>query len=52
MFTFDISVPINGYFLPQVRDRATYFKAILEQQQPNLNSQFILNGMQVSAHPD
>eukprot|EP00095_Tigriopus_kingsejongensis_P010714 maker-scaffold179_size282488-snap-gene-1.26 protein:Tk10714 transcript:maker-scaffold179_size282488-snap-gene-1.26-mRNA-1 annotation:"coatomer subunit gamma-2" len=32
----------------EVRDRATYFKAILEQQQQNLNSQFILNGLQVS----
>jgi len=31
----------------EVRDRATYFKAILEQQQQNLNSQFILNGLQV-----
>jgi len=32
----------------EVRDRATYFKIILEQQQQNLNSQFILNGLQVS----
>ncbi|XP_059080210.1 coatomer subunit gamma-2-like [Tigriopus californicus] len=32
----------------EVRDRATYFKVILEQQQQNLNSQFILNGLQVS----
>ncbi len=32
----------------QVRDRATYFRAILEQQQQNLNSQYILNGLQVS----
>uniref|UniRef100_A0A0K2ULX4 Coatomer subunit gamma n=1 Tax=Lepeophtheirus salmonis TaxID=72036 RepID=A0A0K2ULX4_LEPSM len=32
----------------EVRDRATYFKAILEQRQQNLNSQFILNGLQVS----
>ena len=31
----------------EVRDRATYFKVILEQQQQNLNSQFILNGLQV-----
>jgi coatomer protein complex subunit gamma len=28
----------------EVRDRATYFKAILEQQQQAVNSQFILNG--------
>ncbi|QQP48955.1 Coatomer subunit gamma, partial [Caligus rogercresseyi] len=28
----------------EVRDRATYYKAILEQRQQNLNSQFILNG--------
>lgn len=33
----------------EVRDRATYFKIILEQQQQNLNSQFILNGLQVIA---
>jgi coatomer protein complex subunit gamma len=32
----------------EVRDRATYFKAILEQQQQQLNSQFILNSLQVS----
>jgi len=32
----------------EVRDRAAYFKAILEQQQQHLNSQFILNGLQVS----
>lgn len=32
----------------EVRDRATYFKVILEQHQSNLNSQFILNGLQVS----
>merc|ERR1719192_1714081 len=32
----------------EVRDRATYFKVILEQQQQNLNSQFILNGLEVS----
>ena len=32
----------------EVRDRATYFKVILEQQLPQLNSQYILNGLQVS----
>jgi len=32
----------------EVRDRATYFKAILEQQQASLNNQYILNGIQVS----
>jgi len=32
----------------EVRDRATYFKAILEQQQASLNSQYILNGIQVT----
>jgi len=32
----------------EVRDRATYFKAILEQHEASLNSQFILNGLQVS----
>lgn len=32
----------------EVRDRATYYKTILEQHQQNLNSQFILNGLQVS----
>merc|ERR1719336_1739226 len=32
----------------EVRDRATYFRAILEQQLPQLNSQYILNGLQVS----
>ena len=32
----------------EVRDRATYFKNILEQQQQGLNSQFILNGLEVS----
>lgn len=32
----------------EVRDRATYFKAILEQHQQNLNSHYILNGLQVS----
>jgi coatomer protein complex subunit gamma len=32
----------------EVRDRATYFKTILEQHQQNLNSQYILNGLQVS----
>ena len=36
------------HLYPQVRDRATYFKTILEQQQQHLNSQFILNGLQVS----
>ncbi len=28
----------------EVRDRATYFRMILEQHHSNLNSQFILNG--------
>ena len=28
----------------EVRDRATYFKAILDQHQANLNSHYILNG--------
>ncbi|CAB4067092.1 COPG [Lepeophtheirus salmonis] len=37
-----------GALYDEVRDRATYFKAILEQRQQNLNSQFILNGLQVS----
>merc|ERR1712088_507254 len=32
----------------EVRDRATYFKVVLEQQLPQLNSQYILNGLQVS----
>ena len=32
----------------EVRDRATYFKAILEQHEAALNSQYILNGLQVS----
>ena len=32
----------------EVRDRATYFKVILEQQLPQVNSQYILNGLQVS----
>jgi len=32
----------------EVRDRATYFKAVLEQQQASLNNQYILNGIQVS----
>jgi len=32
----------------EVRDRATYFRMILEQHHHNLNSQFILNGLQVS----
>jgi len=32
----------------EVRDRSTYFKAILEQQQASLNNQYILNGIQVS----
>lgn len=32
----------------EVRDRSTYFKAILEQQQASLNSQYILNGIQVT----
>jgi len=32
----------------EVRDRATYFKAILEQHEASLNSQFVLNGLQVS----
>ncbi len=36
------------FFSLQVRDRATYFRAILEQQQQHLNSQYILNGLQVS----
>jgi len=32
----------------EVRDRATYFKAVLEQHEASLNSQYILNGIQVS----
>merc|ERR1719305_125775 len=32
----------------EVRDRATYFKAILEQHEASLNSQYILNGLEVS----
>lgn len=32
----------------EVRDRATYFRAILEHHQQTLNSQYILNGLQVS----
>ena len=32
----------------EVRDRATYFRAILEQQNPAMNSQYILNGLLVS----
>ena len=32
----------------EVRDRATYFKAILEERHPALNSQYILNRLQVS----
>merc|ERR1719412_1744116 len=32
----------------EVRDRATYFRAILDQHYPALTSQFILNGLQVS----
>jgi len=32
----------------EVRDRATYFRAILEQHYPAMNSQYILNGLQVS----
>ena len=32
----------------EVRDRATYFKIILEQQVPQMNSQYILNCLQVS----
>ena len=32
----------------EVRDRATYFRAILEQHHPALNSQYILNRLQVS----
>jgi coatomer protein complex subunit gamma len=32
----------------EVRDRATYFKVILEAQQASLNNQYILNGIQVS----
>merc|ERR1712121_190280 len=31
----------------EVRDRATYFKPILEQHEASLNSQYILNGIQV-----
>ena len=30
-----------------MRDRATYFKAILEQHETSLSSQYILNGIQV-----
>jgi len=32
----------------EVRDRATYFRAILEQHEASLNSQYILNNLQVS----
>ena len=32
----------------EVRDRATYFKAILEQHETSLNSQYILNNLAVS----
>jgi coatomer protein complex subunit gamma len=32
----------------EVRDRATYFRAILEQHEASLNSQYILNSLQVS----
>jgi hypothetical protein len=32
----------------EVRDRATYFRAILDKQEAALNSMYILNGMQVS----
>jgi coatomer protein complex subunit gamma len=32
----------------EVRDRATYFKSILEQHHPAMNSQYILNGIQAS----
>merc|ERR1712096_213292 len=32
----------------EVRDRATYFKAILEQHEATLNSQYILNSLTVS----
>ena len=32
----------------EVRDRATYFKAILEQHEASLNSQYILNSLAVS----
>jgi len=32
----------------EVRDRATYFKAILEQHEASLNSQYILNSLSVS----
>ena len=31
----------------EVRDRATYFRAILDKQEAALNSMYILNGMQV-----
>ena len=33
----------------EVRDRATYFKAILEQHEASLNSQYILNNLQVES---
>ncbi len=42
----------------EVRDRATYFRAILDKQEAALNSMYILNGMQVppsrlpSLHPE
>ena len=32
----------------EVRDRATYFRAILEQHEASLNSQYILNSLAVS----
>jgi hypothetical protein len=33
----------------EVRDRATYFRAILDKQEAALNSMYILNGMQVGS---
>ena len=35
----------------EVRDRATYFRAILDKQEAALNSMYILNGMQVQEVP-
>ena len=34
----------------EVRDRATYYYNILDQQQAALNNQYILNSLQVSQH--
>ena len=41
-------VHLYSLIIFQVRDRATYFKAILEQHEATLNSQYILNSLTVS----